>query len=52
MRFAGFKSWGFDVLLTPVTEFIKAGGAVHCLALDMSDEPIIQVNQEMEYNRC
>jgi len=26
------ESWGFDIFLTPVTEFLKAGGAMHCLA--------------------
>jgi hypothetical protein len=45
------ESWGFDIILIPVTEFLKTGGAVHCLALDIGDESIIQVNQEIEFNR-
>ena len=27
------ESWGFDVCVTPVTEFLKAGGGVRCLTL-------------------
>jgi len=27
------EGWGFDVLVTPVSEFLKAGGSVHCLTL-------------------
>lgn len=27
------EQWGFTVCLSPVSEFLKAGGAVHCLAL-------------------
>jgi len=27
--------WGFDVCVVPVSEFLKAGGAVHCLTLPL-----------------
>jgi ornithine--oxo-acid transaminase len=27
------EEWGFDVAVVPVTEFLKAGGSVHCLTL-------------------
>jgi N-dimethylarginine dimethylaminohydrolase len=27
------ESWGFDVCVSPVTEFMKAGGGVRCLTL-------------------
>jgi N-dimethylarginine dimethylaminohydrolase len=27
------ERWGFDVRVTPVSEFLKAGGSVHCLTL-------------------
>jgi N-dimethylarginine dimethylaminohydrolase len=29
------ERWGFMICVSPVSEFIKAGGAVHCLALDL-----------------
>lgn len=29
------ESWGFNVCVTPISEFLKAGGAVHCLALPL-----------------
>jgi N-dimethylarginine dimethylaminohydrolase len=31
------EGWGLDVFVTPVTEFLKAGGAVHCLALPLGE---------------
>jgi N-dimethylarginine dimethylaminohydrolase len=27
------ESWGYDVCVSPVTEFMKAGGGVRCLTL-------------------
>jgi N-dimethylarginine dimethylaminohydrolase len=27
------ESWGFEVCVSPVTEFMKAGGGVRCLTL-------------------
>jgi N-dimethylarginine dimethylaminohydrolase len=30
------ERWGFTVCLSPTSEFLKAGGAVHCLALALS----------------
>jgi N-dimethylarginine dimethylaminohydrolase len=29
------ERWGFMICVSPVSEFLKAGGAVHCLALDL-----------------
>jgi N-dimethylarginine dimethylaminohydrolase len=29
------ERWGYMICVSPVSEFIKAGGAVHCLALDL-----------------
>ena len=29
------ERWGFDVCVSPVSEFIKAGGAVRCLTLPL-----------------
>jgi N-dimethylarginine dimethylaminohydrolase len=29
------ESWGFDVCVSPVSEFLKAGGAVRCLTLPL-----------------
>ena len=35
------ERWGFDVVATPLTEFIKAGGAAKCLTLLLDqDEPV------------
>lgn len=31
------EGWELDVFVTPVTEFLKAGGAVHCLALPVGE---------------
>jgi N-dimethylarginine dimethylaminohydrolase len=31
------ERWGFTVCISPISEFLKAGGAVHCLALDLDD---------------
>jgi N-dimethylarginine dimethylaminohydrolase len=28
-------AWGFDVLVTPVNEFLKAGGGIRCMTLDL-----------------
>lgn len=32
------EKWGFDVAVTPLTEFIKAGGAAKCLTLLLDQE--------------
>jgi N-dimethylarginine dimethylaminohydrolase len=29
--------WGFDVLQTPLSEFMKAGGAAKCLTLRLDE---------------
>ena len=29
----GLQRWGYDVVVTPLTEFVKAGGAAKCLTL-------------------
>ncbi len=29
------EKWGFDICISPVSEFLKAGGGVHCLTLDL-----------------
>ena len=36
------EQWGFDVIETPLTEFIKAGGAAKCLTLllDQDETPV------------
>lgn len=31
------ESWGFTICISAVSEFLKAGGAVHCLALALHD---------------
>lgn len=31
------EHWGFTVCISPVSEFLKAGGAVHCLALALHE---------------
>jgi len=40
---AFLESWGFNVCVSPVTEFMKAGGGVRCLtlALDVASSPFI-----------
>ena len=32
------QRWGFDVVVTPLTEFVKAGGAAKCLTLLLDQE--------------
>ena len=32
------ETWGFDVITTPLTEFIKAGGAAKCLTLILDQD--------------
>jgi N-dimethylarginine dimethylaminohydrolase len=27
------ERWGFTICISPVSEFLKAGGALHCLVL-------------------
>ena len=29
------EAWGFDVVISPVGEFIKAGGGIRCMTLDL-----------------
>jgi ornithine--oxo-acid transaminase len=31
------ERWGFTICVTPVSEFLKAGGGVHCLTLDLQE---------------
>jgi N-dimethylarginine dimethylaminohydrolase len=31
------ERWGFTLCISPVSEFLKAGGAVHCLALALHE---------------
>jgi N-dimethylarginine dimethylaminohydrolase len=31
------ERWGFTVCISPISEFLKAGGAVHCLALGLNE---------------
>ena len=31
--------WGFEVVRTPMTEFIKAGGSAKCLSLRLTEKP-------------
>ncbi|MCB2155148.1 TIGR00300 family protein [bacterium] len=33
------NEWGFEVVRTPMTEFIKAGGSCKCLSLRLTEEP-------------
>jgi N-dimethylarginine dimethylaminohydrolase len=32
------EAWGFDVVVAPVTEFLKAGGGCRCLTLALDVE--------------
>jgi N-dimethylarginine dimethylaminohydrolase len=41
------ERWGFMICVSPVSEFIKAGGAVHCLALDLHG-PLSQSEAEVQ----
>lgn len=41
------ERWGFMICVSPVSEFIKAGGAVHCLALDLHG-PLLQSEAEVQ----
>ena len=34
----GLEAWGYDVVTTPLSEFIKAGGGAKCLALVLDQE--------------
>jgi ornithine--oxo-acid transaminase len=31
------ERWGFTICITPVSEFLKAGGGVHCLTLNLQE---------------
>ncbi len=35
---SGLEAWGFEVIVTPLTEFIKAGGAAKCLTLVLDQD--------------
>lgn len=32
------ERWGFTICVTPMSEFLKAGGGVHCLTLDLQGQ--------------
>jgi N-dimethylarginine dimethylaminohydrolase len=32
------ERWGFTICVTPLSEFLKAGGGVHCLTLDLQGQ--------------
>lgn len=36
------QAWGYQVYTTPLNEFMRAGGAAKCLALDISTSPFIK----------
>lgn len=44
------ERWGFTICISPVGEFLKAGGAVHCLALALH-ESLSSIDEQQELER-